>query len=76
MSLTHDDVEKVALLSRLRLTDEELETMTSQLGQVLEYIQLLETLDTTDVEPLAHALDLKNVFADDTLVPGLPRERR
>lgn len=75
MSLSRDDVEKVAALARLRLTDAELETMTSQLGQVLGYIQQLDELDTTDVEPLAHPLDLFNVLADDELGESLPREK-
>ena len=75
MSLSREDVEKVASLARLRLTDAELETMTLQLGQVLGYIQQLEELDTSDVEPLAHPLDLFNVLAPDELGQSLPREK-
>jgi aspartyl-tRNA(Asn)/glutamyl-tRNA(Gln) amidotransferase subunit C len=75
MSLTREDVEKVALLARLRLSSDELDTMTSQLGQVLGYIQQLDQLDTTDIEPLAHPLDLFNVLAADELSAGLPREK-
>lgn len=75
MSLSRDEVEKVAALARLRLSDAELETMTSQLGQVLGYIQQLDELDTADVEPLAHPLDLFNVLADDELGESLPREK-
>ena len=74
MSLTKADVEKVASLARLKLSDVELETMTRQLGQVIGYVQQLEALDTTDVEPMAHAADLSNVFADDVLRPSLPRD--
>lgn len=75
MSLSQDDVEKVALLARLRLSPDELQTMTQQLGQVLQYIDQLQEVDTTDVEPLAHSLDLQNVLADDELQPSLPREK-
>ena len=75
MSLTREEVEKVALLARLRLTDDELELMTSQLGQVLGYIQQLDQLDTAEVEPLAHPLDLFNVLATDELQPSLPRDK-
>jgi aspartyl-tRNA(Asn)/glutamyl-tRNA(Gln) amidotransferase subunit C len=75
MSLQREDVEKVALLARLRLTPEEVELMTSQLGQILEYVQQLESIDTSDVEPMAHPLDLENVLVPDELVEGLPRER-
>lgn len=75
MSLTRADVQKVSLLARLRLTDDELDAMTAQLGQIVQYVEQLGELDTRDVEPLAHALDLVNVFADDTGVPSLERER-
>ena len=73
MSLTRQDVEKVALLSRLRLTNDEAEALTQQLGQVLTYIQQLEELDTSQVEPLAHPLDLENVLVDDQRGGGLDR---
>ena len=75
MSLSRDEVEKVAALARLRLSDAELETMTSQLGQVLGYIKQLDELNTADVEPLAHPLDLFNVLADDELGESLPRDK-
>jgi len=74
MSLSKADVEKVAVLARLKLTDDELETMTRQLDHVIQYVQQLEELDTGDVQPMAHAADLANVFADDVLRPSLSRE--
>lgn len=75
MALSTDDVEKVAMLARLRLNVEELESMTRQLGQVLEYVQQLEEIDTQQVEPMAHAVELENVLADDELQTSLPREK-
>lgn len=75
MSISREDVEKVALLARLRLSDAESETLTAQLGDVLSYIQQLDEVDTSSVEPLAHALDLVNVFADDCMHEGLSREQ-
>lgn len=74
MSLSKADVEKVSLLARLKLTDDELATMTRQLDHVIQYVQQLEELDTSDVQPMAHAADLANVFADDVLRASLPRE--
>ena len=74
MSLSKADVEKVSLLARLKLTDEELATMTRQLDHVIQYVQQLEELDTGDVQPMAHAADLANVFADDVLCASLPRD--
>ncbi len=74
MNLTRAEVEKVALLSRLLLADDELDTMTTQLGQVLNYVRQLESIDTNDVEPLSHSIDLLNVLVDDQHQEGLSRE--
>ena len=75
MSLTREDVEKVALLARLSLTEEEVTEMTDQLGNVLQYIDQLSELDTDSVQPMAHAVELCNVFADDVVHESLDRER-
>jgi aspartyl-tRNA(Asn)/glutamyl-tRNA(Gln) amidotransferase subunit C len=74
MTLTRQDVEKVSLLARLRLSPEELERMTEQMGQIVAYVESLSELDTDNVEPMAHALDVANVFAADELRPSLDRE--
>jgi len=74
MSISRDQVLKVSLLARLLLSDEELATMTAQLDQIVGYVDQLAELNTDGVEPMAHALDLANVFADDELEPSLPRE--
>ena len=74
MSLTRQEVEKVSLLARLRLTSDELDRMTVQLGQIVAYVESLSELDTESVEPMAHALDVANVFAADELRPSLSRE--
>lgn len=72
-SLTPDDVSKVAHLARLKLTEAELETFTSQLVRVLEYVDVLNEIDTSDVEPMAHAVELRNVFRADEPGGSLPR---
>ena len=74
MPISRDEVEKVSLLARLLLSDEELDRMTSQLGEILGYVDLLSELDTERVEPMAHALDVANVFRDDAVRPSLARE--
>ncbi len=71
--LTKDTVTKVAHLARLKLSDAELDLFTTQLGQVLGYVELLDELDTSAVEPMAHVADIANVFRDDELRPSLPR---
>ena len=75
MKLTKDEVQKVALLARLRLSDAEVESMTRQLGEVLGYVEQLEGLDTEGVEPMAHAIELENVLAEDLPQPSLPRDK-
>jgi aspartyl-tRNA(Asn)/glutamyl-tRNA(Gln) amidotransferase subunit C len=71
--LTRADVEKVALLARLRLSDAELETMTGQLTQIVGYVDQLAEVDTEGVEPMAHAVEVSNVFVEDRVEPSLPR---
>ena len=73
MSISRDQVEKVSLLARLKLGEKELDTMTEQLGQIVGYVDQLAELDTLGVEPMAHALDVANVFADDQVEPSLDR---
>jgi aspartyl-tRNA(Asn)/glutamyl-tRNA(Gln) amidotransferase subunit C len=74
MPLSRTDVEKVALLGRLLLADAELDTMTTQLGRVVGYVEQLSEVNTENVLPMAHALDMHNVFRDDVLAASLPRE--
>lgn len=74
VALTPADVRKVARLARLQLNDAEVDTYTRQLGQVLQYVDMLSEVDTTQVEPLAHAIDVSNVFRADEPTPSLPRD--
>ena len=74
MSISGDEVAKVALLARLQLTDEELDVLTVQLSKIVDYVDQLSQLETDHVEPLAHAMDLANVLAADQVQPSLARE--
>jgi aspartyl-tRNA(Asn)/glutamyl-tRNA(Gln) amidotransferase subunit C len=74
MALTPDEVAKVALLARLRLSSAELETFTGQLNSIVEFVAQLQELDTGNVEPLSHGIEVRNVFRDDVVAPSLPRE--
>lgn len=74
MSLTRDDVQKVALLARLRLSDAELDAMTRQMSAIVEYVEQLGELNTDGVEPMAHAIEQHNIFADDEPRDSLPRD--
>ena len=77
MSLTRQEVEKVSLLGRLLLTPEELDRMTSQLGGIVAYIEQLAELDdeikSRQVQPMAHAVEMTNVFRPDAVAPSLDR---
>jgi aspartyl-tRNA(Asn)/glutamyl-tRNA(Gln) amidotransferase subunit C len=72
MALTLEEARWVAHLARLELSEADLAKMTRQLGAIVEYVDQLRQLDTTDVEPLAHALEVHNVFRDDEPAPSLP----
>lgn len=75
MALSREDVAKVALLARLRLEPEELDTFTVQLGAIVDFVAQLRELDTTGVEPLAHGVEVRNVFREDEAGPPLDREQ-
>ncbi|WP_298858829.1 Asp-tRNA(Asn)/Glu-tRNA(Gln) amidotransferase subunit GatC [uncultured Gimesia sp.] len=74
-SLSEADVLKVASLSRLKLSEAEVETLGIQMGSVLKYIAMLDELDTESIEPMAHAIEISNVFREDQLQVSLPREK-
>lgn len=74
MSLTRAEVEKVSHLARLQFSDVELDQLTTELSAILGYIAQLETLDTEEIAPMAHALDVHNVFRTDAVRASLPRE--
>ena len=73
--ISREEVQHVARLARLHLTDEEAERMREQLDAILAYIDKLRELDVEGVEPTAHAVPLVNVMRDDALVPCLPQEQ-
>jgi aspartyl-tRNA(Asn)/glutamyl-tRNA(Gln) amidotransferase subunit C len=66
-----DQVRWVSHLARLKLTDAELSLMARQLGAIIDYVDQLQSVNTTDVEPMAHPLPIGNVFRPDVLTPGL-----
>lgn len=72
-ALDRATVAKVATLARLKLTDAEIDEYVGRLGAVLEYVHVLDELDTSNVEPLVHAFEMTNVFRVDEVQPSLPR---
>lgn len=74
MKITLQEVEHVARLARLALSEEEKEQMRSQLDRILGYIEKLNQLDTAAVEPTSHVIPMTNVYREDAAVPSLSRE--
>ena len=70
--ITREEVQHVARLARLQLTDQELERMQVELDAILAYIDKLRVLDVEGVEPTSHAVPLVNVMRDDDLRPSFP----
>lgn len=75
MSIQVNDVEHVAKLARLNLTEEERETFTGQLNAILQYAEKLNELDTDQVEPTTHVLHLSNVMREDEVKESLSQEK-
>lgn len=75
MSITKKDVEHVAMLARIELTEEEKERFTKDFNDILGFVNKLNELDTENVPPTAHVLDLQNVFREDVVAPSLEREK-
>ena len=73
MSLSEHDVRHVAMLARLALTDEEVETMRADLNSILGHIDEIQRLDLSGVSPMAHAVRVVNVTRPDVIVPSLPQ---
>jgi aspartyl-tRNA(Asn)/glutamyl-tRNA(Gln) amidotransferase subunit C len=72
--ITRQDVEHVARLARLALTDAEVDALTHELGAILDHAAEVSALETADVPPTAHPLPLVNVLRPDEARPGVPRD--
>lgn len=75
MSLTTADVEHVALLARLGLSDDETERMREQLSSILDHIAVLQEIDTDRIPPTAQVNALDNVLRDDAIRPSLTQQQ-
>jgi aspartyl-tRNA(Asn)/glutamyl-tRNA(Gln) amidotransferase subunit C len=74
MRISKEDIEHIASLARLHLTEGEKDLFGLQLSSILDYMEKLNELDTTDVEPTSHVLPLSNVMRDDVSGPSIQRE--
>jgi aspartyl-tRNA(Asn)/glutamyl-tRNA(Gln) amidotransferase subunit C len=69
------EIEHIAALARLNLSDAEKELFSRQISDIISYIEKLNELDTSSVEPTAHVLPIHNVFREDEVTPSLSREK-
>lgn len=74
MAISRAEVEHVARLARLGLTEAEMEALTEQLGRILAHMEVLRQVDTRDVPPTYHVLPLQNVLRTDTVQESLSQE--
>ena len=75
MKMTRQEVEHVARLARLALSEDEVERMTGQLDAVLGYVEKLNELDTEGIVPTAHAVPMENAFRDDVVRESIGVEK-
>jgi aspartyl-tRNA(Asn)/glutamyl-tRNA(Gln) amidotransferase subunit C len=74
MRLDPETVRHIATLARVHLTDDEVSMLAGQLSGIIEHFDVLSRIDTEGIEPTAHTLPLRNVFADDVARPSMPRD--
>lgn len=72
--LSEDDVRKVAELARLNLSEQEVAELRPQLSKLIDYVAVLDEVDTDEVEPMVHAIEQTNVFREDIPTEPLSRE--
>ncbi len=73
MEITEDLVSYVAELSRIKLNSKQTEKMQREIGALVEYMDVLNTLDTSDIEPISHVFDVKNVLRADVVKTSYER---
>jgi aspartyl-tRNA(Asn)/glutamyl-tRNA(Gln) amidotransferase subunit C len=74
MSISREDVEHVAYLARLGLTEEEKSRLAEQLSNILDHMQMIDRLDTSAIPPTAQVIPLRNVMREDEVRPSSARE--
>lgn len=75
MSVTKNDVKKIAELARLEFTEAEVENYTDEMNKILGYVEKLNELNTENVEPLSHPIENTNIFREDTVKESTKREK-
>ena len=74
MAITRSEVERIAKLAKLKFSADEIESLTHQMGEIIDYVNKINELDLKNVPPTYHVLDMKNVMRDDRVKEGLTQE--
>jgi aspartyl-tRNA(Asn)/glutamyl-tRNA(Gln) amidotransferase subunit C len=74
MKITKEQVKHIALLSRLELDEGETEIYQEQLSRILDYVEKLKEVDTKDIEPTSHVIELNNIFRKDEVKASISRD--
>lgn len=74
MKISKEEILHVADLARLEMDETSIDTFADQIGKILEFIDTLNSIDTTDVEPTSHAISLANAFREDEIDPPFDRD--
>lgn len=74
MEITRELISYVASLSRLKLAENEVDEMKNRMSELVEYMGILNQLDTENIEPLSHIFAIENVLRQDTVVPSYSRD--
>ncbi|MFX1450453.1 MAG: Asp-tRNA(Asn)/Glu-tRNA(Gln) amidotransferase subunit GatC, partial [Promethearchaeota archaeon] len=73
--ISKKEVEHIAALCRIKLSDDEKELFTKQFNDILSFFKQLDEIDTTDIPPTFHVLNISNVFREDEITPSLSKEK-
>lgn len=74
MKISKEMVKHIALLSRLQLHEKEIETYQEQLSRIIDYVEKLNEVNTSEIEPTSHVLALNNVFREDIVKNSISRQ--
>lgn len=74
MKITDELLDYIGILARLDITPEEREQDKTEISKIIDYMDTLNELDTTDIEAMSHAFPVKNVFREDDVKPSVDRE--
>lgn len=75
MKISHEEIQKIALLSRLAIKEDQMDAVGTQLNDILSYMDLISQVDVEGVQPTAHAVTMQNVMRDDAVQPSFTNEQ-